>query len=124
MPSRHDERPEEKSITAARLLDIIWANLVDMLGTAAAATVLKRAIKRACVRLPELEGVVVAREGWEYRCSPPEAWHERHPSETPAFIALVQDDLFPILRELTGPIVLQRLERVPELDVLKLLGDK
>lgn len=124
VPTPHDERPDEKGVTAARLLDIIWANLVDMLGTAAAATVLKRAVKRACVRSPEFEGVTVVREGWEYRCSPPEAWHDQHPSETPTFITLVQDDLFPILRELTGPIVVQRLESVPELDVLKLLGDK
>lgn len=122
MTSQHDRETgtEDVTVTAAHLLAVLWTNLVDIMGTAAAASVLRRAVKRACVKLPELEALQIVREGWEYRCAAPEAWEHRHPAEVPAFAQMLHDDLYPILRELTGPIVLRRLERVPELAELGL----
>jgi hypothetical protein len=109
------EPADNEEVTTARLLAVLWENLVDVLGTAAAATVLRRAVKRACVRLPELAELRVERDRWDYRCTSPEGWDKRTLADTPAFIELVRSELYPLLQELTGPIVLRRLERVPEL---------
>jgi len=113
--SQHDRESVTESFTAAALLAVLWANLVDMMGTAAAASVLRRSVKRACLRLPELEELKIVRDGWEYSCVTPRSWERAHPSDIPAFAEMLHNDLYPILRELTGPIVLRRLQRVPEL---------
>jgi hypothetical protein len=118
--SQHDQESSTDGFTASDLLAVLWANLVDMMGTAAAASVLRRAVKRACLRLPELEELQIVRQGWEYSCETPPSWVHSHPSEVPAFAEMLRNDLYPILRELTGPIVLRRLERVPQLAELGL----
>jgi hypothetical protein len=100
--------------TDAALFDLLWVALADLLGTAAIAALLRRAAKHATSGNAELAGLVIQREGLGYRYTVPEVWRLRAGGPSPALRALVYH-LRPILVELTGPVVLQRLERIPEL---------
>jgi hypothetical protein len=104
--------------TVAQLFDAIWAELVSMLGTTATATLIRRAVKRACVHNSELCKLTILREGWEYRYRLPSEWENLLPEEVPAFSKMVISELVPLLREFTGQIVLRRLGRVPMLQGL------
>ena len=102
--------------TDSALFDLLWATLADILGTAAAAALLRRAAKQAAPAHPELAGLAIRREGLGYRYSIPGAWRERV-GPSPALHALAAH-LRAVLVELTGPVVLQRFDRVPELRVI------
>ncbi|MBI2392017.1 MAG: hypothetical protein HYV09_20665 [Deltaproteobacteria bacterium] len=101
--------------TAAQLFALLWTELVDVLGTAAAATLVRRAAKRGCTRLPELADLRVVRQGWEYHYTLPAGWERSAAAEIPEFAELLSAELAPLLREFTGDIVLKRLARVPGL---------
>jgi hypothetical protein len=100
--------------SAAVLFSTLWEALADVLGTAAAATVLKRAARRAIARSPELAGLVFQREDLRYGYSLPAAWKEQSEGTPPALRELVTE-LRPILVELTGQVVLRHLEQFPQL---------
>lgn len=89
-----------------------------MLGSAAAATLVRRAAKRAAVRKADLLDLRVERKGWEYQYALPAEWSRRSPHELPDFVDLVSSELVPLLREFTGQIVIGRLGRVPGLEQL------
>lgn len=106
--------------TAAVVFDALWSELVLLLGTAAASTLVRRAARRACARSAELCEVRVERDGWRYTYTLPAGWATRPPAEVPAFAELVSVELVPLLQEFTGQIVLRRLQRVPALAALQL----
>src|SRR5438309_5380881 len=97
-------------LSAAARFNILWDSLADVLGTAAAATLLKRAARRAATRSPELAWLVFQREELRYGYSLPPAWKEESEGTPPALRELVTD-LRPILVELTGQVVLRHLEQ-------------
>jgi len=106
-------RRDEDSTSAAELFDLLWESLADVLGTAAAATLLRRAIKRAAAHDPSVEGVIVVRNGPDYEYRLPETWRQPQANEE-AFGALrrVAIELRMLLIELTGPVVVRRLARL------------
>jgi hypothetical protein len=101
-------------LSAANLFDILWCALADLLGTAAAATLLRRAALRALPRWPELAALSIRRERLEYVYTVPSAWNDPAPNPPQALRELARD-LWTILVELTGSVVVNRLERIPEL---------
>jgi hypothetical protein len=101
-------------LSAAALFTLLWDALVDLLGTAATAALLRRAAQRAHRLNPELAEVYVIREGLDYRYSLPGAWHVPAGAADRAFRQLV-GELMPVLAELTGPVAARHLARVPEL---------
>lgn len=109
-PPSGDQPPEH---TAARLFDLLWQNLADVLGAAATATLVRRGAKRAVRRGAWREGVTVTRDGFTYRYVLPASWSERSHEPLLALRDLVQE-LLPMLAELTGPVVVRRLEGVAE----------
>jgi len=100
--------------SAAVLFTILWEALTDVLGTAATATLLRRAARRAAPRCPELAELAIARESLEYGYTLPAAWKDPAEGTPPALRALVTE-LRPILIELTGQVVMRHLEQLPEL---------
>lgn len=100
--------------SAAVLFSALWEALADVLGTAAAATLLKRAARRAAIRSPELAELVFQREELRYGYSLPPSWKEQSEETPPALRELVAE-LRPILVELTGRVVLRHLEQFPQL---------
>jgi len=102
--------PEHSGAAVFRQL---WDGLSDVLGTAAAATVVGRAARRAAPRSPELGELAISRVDREYRYVVPRSF-ERAEGPSSALRELLQE-LRPLLVELTGRVALRRFERVPEL---------
>ena len=105
----HDGAP------AAELFDLLWETLADVLGTAATATLLRRAIKQAAARIAWSEPVVVARSGLDYTYRLPEAWKQSGNDEAVDVLRIVAGELRVLLIELTGPVVVARLGQLAAL---------
>lgn len=99
---------------SASLFALLWDALADLLGTAAAATLVRRAAKRATAREPTLAELWIVRENLEYRYTVPLTWKEVTPSGTESLKHLVRE-LVPLLVELTGSLVVNHLAEIPEL---------
>jgi hypothetical protein len=100
------------------LFGVLWTALVGVLGTAAVATLLRRALRRAIATARDpscFEGFGVERESLEYKVALPVSWREPNDAAIDALRHLVRDELAPLLVELTGPVVVGMLERIPEL---------
>jgi hypothetical protein len=109
-------------LSAAELFALLWHNLADVLGTAAAATLLRRAAQRAVVAFPELSALEITREGLEYEYKVPGVWNE--PSDPPQALRGLVRELWGFLVELTGSVVVGRLSQVPELRASGLVPEK
>ena len=101
-------------LSIAALFTLLWDALADVVGTAATATLLRRAARRAAPRCPELAELAISREKLEYRYTLPPAW-AGGAEGTPLALRELVAELRPLLVELTGPVVIRRLERIPEL---------
>lgn len=99
---------------AADLFRTIWEAMVDVLGTPATATLMRRSVKQAAARRDDLDGIVVRRSGFDYDYKLPEAWSGPR-SECVAAVREITRELSPLLVELTGSVVLRRLRAIPEL---------
>jgi hypothetical protein len=110
-----NEAVEVPGCAPAVLFEFIWVALVDLLGSAATATLIRRSLKRAAARVPELDGISISRERFEYRYVLPPEWKD---SATGALDGLreLARELRPLLLELTGPVVLRRLRGIPDLE--------
>jgi hypothetical protein len=100
--------------TVAALFAIIWDALGEVLGTAAVAAIVRRAKGRAVAESPELVELVIVREDLQYRYTLPAAWSQQREREPLALRALVRE-MGRLLVELTGTVVVHRLEQIPEL---------
>jgi hypothetical protein len=120
-----DETPgvsesSDGEIDGAALFAIVWDALAEVLGTAATAAIVRRAAGRAAPGSPELVDVVIRREKLEYRYTLPHAWSHPASAAAPekrapiAFRALVAE-IGRLLVDLTGTVVVGRLEQIPEL---------
>ena len=105
-------RSDQDAPSAAELFDLLWESLADVLGTAATATLLRRAIKRAASHTAWSEPPVVTRNGLEYEYRLPETWKQPGNDEALARFRVVAAELRVLLVELTGPVVVRRLGRL------------
>ena len=122
-PSR--EPPPGQTGAAAELFQRLWDEVTDLVGTAATAALLRRALKRASVKHAELAGVVLRREGLTYAWVLPAAWHDPARRDAVELLKqLVRDDLHPLFRELTGLVIQRRLAQSSELVEAGLAGEE
>ena len=98
--------------SAAELFDLLWGSIADMLGTAATATLLRRAIKQAASQTSWSEPVVVIRNGLDYEYRLPETWKQPDNEKAIGALRVVAAELRVLLVELTGPVVVRRLGRL------------
>jgi hypothetical protein len=98
-------------LSVAELFGTLWLELADILGTAAAATLLRRAAQRAASRWPELAELEITRESLEYQYTLPSSWHDAG-SAPPGALAALACELWPLLVDLTGTVVVQRLSQL------------
>jgi len=103
---------DQDATSAAELFDLLWESLADILGTAATATLLRRALKHAASQTPCSEPVSVVRKGLDYEYHLPETWKQPDNEEAFGAIRLVAAELRVLLVELTGPVVVGRLGRL------------
>jgi hypothetical protein len=108
----HNERAAPPP-TATALFALVWESLVDMLGSASAATLVRRAAKCAAPRCPELLELTVVREQLEYRCILPAQWNDVEATEGLRQFFI---ELCVLLVDLTGPVVVDRLRTTPALE--------
>lgn len=101
-------------LSSAALFTLIWDALADLLGSAATATLLRRAARRARAHDQELAEVTIVRENLQYRYTLPPTWNDASAGTRRTLRCLV-GELLPLLVELTGPVVVSRLSLVPEL---------
>jgi hypothetical protein len=104
--------PVERS--GSGLFATLWHALADILGTAAAATLLRRAAQQAATTFPELSALEIARTNLEYEYKVPSAWTQTA-AEPPEALFLVMAELWTLLKELTGSVVVNHLAQVTEL---------
>jgi len=102
----------EDAGSAAELFELLWESLADVLGTAAAATLLRRAIKRAARHGSPAELVTIIRKGPDYEYQLPETWRQPGNEEAVSALRAVAVELRMFLIELTGPVVVRRLARL------------
>jgi hypothetical protein len=114
--------PASTGLSSAALFGLLWDALADLLGTAAAATLLRRAARRGAATNPELAKVAIVRENLEYRYTLPTTWNDwtkplssEKPHDTQAALRHLVAELRPLLEELTGPSVVRHLAQIPEL---------
>jgi hypothetical protein len=86
-----------------------------MLGTAATATLMRRAIKQAAPQTSWSEPVVVIRNGLDYEYRLPETWKQPGNEKAVGALRVVAGELRVLLVELTGPVVVRRLGRLDPL---------
>ena len=99
--------------SAAQLFALLWESLADILGTAATATLLRRAIKRASFKTSSTEPpVTVTRNGLDYEYRLPETWKQPDNQEALDEFRVIALELRVLLVELTGAVVVRRLARL------------
>ena len=98
----------------AALFKLIWDSVADVLGTTATATLLRRAARRAMPRSPELDELEVLRTDAGYTYALPRALVGKV-EHTPVALRELVGELRPLLVELTGQVVVRRIEQIPEL---------
>ena len=108
-----DPAADGSPMTAAELFDLLWATLSDLLGSAAAATLLRRGTKSLLVHRPELDGLLITRDGLEYRYVTPDSWRV-FSEETLSALRDLARELSPILLDLTGVVVAHRLDNIDQ----------
>lgn len=108
----NDERCAER--TASELFAIVWKTVAEVIGTAATATLMRRSAKRATAAGAPLDGLLFERRGFDYAYSVPTAWAAVGRDEIHALRVLVRE-LTTLLQQLTGPVLVRRLEANPEL---------
>lgn len=104
-------------VSYTKLFALIWDAIADILGTAAVAAIVRRAAQNAAVEHPELVDLVVLRENLGYRYTLPTAWSKTTQvglRGQGTFRVLVAE-MGRLLVELTGTVVISRLEQIPEL---------
>jgi hypothetical protein len=104
----------KRELSLATLFTLLWDALADLLGCAAAATLLRRAAGRATADNPELAEVAIVRVNLQYRYTLPPTWRDATAGTGRALRGLV-GELLPLLVELTGPVVVSHLAQIPEL---------
>ena len=99
----------------AAVIELLWETLSDLMGSAATATLLRRAAKRATRQAPALAGFEIVRDVLEYHYRLPDSWKEAQGPELVNAMCELTRELRPLLVELTGAVVLRRLDTIPEL---------
>jgi hypothetical protein len=102
------------AMRGAALFKLIWDSVAEVLGTSATATLLRRAALRAVPRSPELGELAILRTDAGYIYALPRALVGKV-EHTPVALRELVGELRPLLLELTGQIVIRRIEQIPEL---------
>ncbi len=104
--------------SAREVFDILWETMADILGTAATATLLRRAAKRGIARHAALTGVSIRQQDLTYSYVLPSSWEQESNQQALDALRTLALELRPLLIEMTGPVVIRRLGQVAALSTL------
>jgi quercetin 2,3-dioxygenase len=110
--------PDRGSAAAAKLsgstlFGLLWDTLVDVLGSAATATLVGRAAHRALARSPELGELSITRANQNFHFVVPRSFDRTEC--VPDSLRDLLDELKLLLVQQTGNVVFRSFDRVPEL---------
>ena len=100
-------------LRGAALFKLIWDTVAEVLGTTATATLLRRAAQRAAPRSPELGELTMLRTEAGYTYSLPRGLVGKLERTDP--LRELVGELRPLLVELTGQLIVRRIEQIPGL---------
>jgi hypothetical protein len=100
--------------TASELFETLWTTLGEVIGPTATAALLQRSVRRAAAVRPDLQELVFSREQFVHTYAIPSSWSQDDEDALAALRQIVRE-LWPLLMELTGNVVVQRLRDVPSL---------
>lgn len=106
------DTPASAGSTASDLFAALWGGMTDMLGPTATAVLMRRSVNRVAARHPGVRDVAIVRHDFEYTYELPPSWTTSTPESMAAFHDIVRE-LWPLLQQLTGPVVVRRLQDVP-----------
>jgi hypothetical protein len=99
---------------ATALFAMVWEALARVLGTAATAAIVRRALRRAAASNADLADLVIVHDDLRYRYTLPASWSQPGERGTLALRGL-SAEIGRLLVELTGTVVIRLLEQIPEL---------
>jgi hypothetical protein len=111
VPSDHNDRARLEAGSAAGLFVLLWETLSNIFGTAATATLIARAMKRASPSSPGLAELLITTKNFTYEYRLPDAWRAADANAMAAFDRLLEE-LIPLLSALTGHVVVRQLARL------------
>lgn len=109
--------------SAADLFVLLWDTLSKILGTAAAATLISRAVKRAGTSAPALAELSITTKNFTYEYRLPACWREDSTAATAAFDRVLEE-LVPLLTALTGHVVVRQIARLEPFSAKGLLMEE
>ena len=112
MPSDQNDQARLEVGSAAGLFVLLWETLSNIFGTAATATLIARAMKRALPSTPGLAELLITTKNFTYDYRLPEAGGHRTMRSAMAAFDRLLEELIPLLTTLTGHVVVRQLARL------------
>ena len=112
MPSDHNDEARLEAGSAAGLFVLLWETLSNIFGTAATATLIARAMKRASPSAPGLAELLITTKNFTYEYRLPDAWRAPDNGNAMAAFDRLLEELIPLLTTLTGHVVVRQLARL------------
>ena len=98
--------------SAAHLFVLLWDTLSNILGTAATATLIARAVKRRVPSTPGLAELLITTKNFSYEYRVPDTWCSPDNTDATAAFDRLLEELVPLLTTLTGHVVVRQLARL------------
>jgi hypothetical protein len=108
----HDHKPALDHRSAADLFVLLWDTLSNIFGTAATATLIARAIRRAAPSIDGLAEVRITTRNFTYEYRLPDSWQASNDASATAAFDRLMEELVPLLTTLTGQVVVRQLARL------------
>ena len=100
---------------------LLWETLSNIFGTAATATLIARAMKRASPSAPGLAELLITTKNFTYEYRLPDAWRAPDNAKAMAAFDRLLEELIPLLTTLTGHVVVRQLARLEPFAARELL---
>jgi len=106
------------------LFVLLWDTLSNILGTAATATLIARALKRALPSTPVLGDLSITTKKFTYAYKLPDSWRAPDNADATAGFDRLLEELVPLLTALTGHVVVRQLARLEPFAAKRLLVEQ
>lgn len=97
-------------------LRALWTAVAEVIGSAATAVLIRRAIKRAARQYPSLDDLTVELQEFLYQLRIPEHWDAPPDAETAEAIRALIAAFTEIARQLSGEILIRHISRLAVLE--------
>lgn len=115
-PTERDDQPvpgsDSASSTPSTILTEVWESMAEILGTAATATLIRRAAERGAGKMPNLTNLEISRDNLVRYYKVPESWRAPDQAQAVLEVSTLLDELRPLLARLTGQIVVRRIDAI------------